>query len=135
MLTQTRTGIYSFTFHRRGHEGSIYYVFLKSKSRIFCIYFYFLFFLFFFFRPVKIISLILSRANHKVGRKREIPQQNHLTTRMQNLATRARLEPQRCDDERFRALKISSLNHSATGTTYIHYFFITIFDTSASHFF
>ena len=37
-------------------------------------------------RPEKIISLILSQANRKVGRKREIPEKNHLTTRKQNLA-------------------------------------------------
>ena len=36
-------------------------------------------------RPVKIISIILSRANRKMGRKREI-EKNHLTTRKQNLA-------------------------------------------------
>ena len=45
---------------------------------------------FFFFlwvlRTVKIISLILSRVNRKVRRKREIPEKNHLTTRKQNLA-------------------------------------------------
>ena len=47
-------------------------------------------FLFLFFirilRPVKVISLILSRVNCKVGRKREIPEKNNLTTRKQNLA-------------------------------------------------
>ena len=37
-------------------------------------------------RPVKIISFILSRFNRKVGRKREIPEKSHLTTRKQNLA-------------------------------------------------
>ena len=37
-------------------------------------------------RPVKIISLILSRADCKVGRKLEIPEKNHLDTRKQNLA-------------------------------------------------
>ena len=31
-------------------------------------------------RPVKIISLILSRVNRKVGRKREIPEKNQFTT-------------------------------------------------------
>ena len=44
---------------------------------------------FFFFiwglRLLKIISLILSRVNHKMGRKREIPQKIHLTTCKQNL--------------------------------------------------
>ena len=33
-----------------------------------------------------IISLILSRVNRKVGRKRDIPEKNHITTRKQNLA-------------------------------------------------
>ena len=37
-------------------------------------------------RPVKIISLILSRVNRKMGRKREIREKNRLTTRKQNLA-------------------------------------------------
>ena len=36
--------------------------------------------------PVKIISLILSRVNQKVGRKPEIPEKKHLTARKQNLA-------------------------------------------------
>ena len=36
--------------------------------------------------PVKIILLILSRIKCKVGRKWEIPEKNHLTTRKQNLA-------------------------------------------------
>ena len=50
---------------------------------------FFLSFLFFFIiwvlRPVKIISLILSWVNHKVGQKWEIPEKNYLTTRKQNL--------------------------------------------------
>ena len=37
-------------------------------------------------RPIKIISLISSRVNRKVGWKREIPKKKHLTTRKQNLA-------------------------------------------------
>ena len=40
----------------------------------------------FFFFFIWIISLILSRVNRKVGRKREIPKKKHLTTRKQNLA-------------------------------------------------
>ena len=45
-------------------------------------------------RPVKIISLILSRINLKAGRKREIPEKHHLTTRkLVSHMTRARLEP------------------------------------------
>ena len=36
--------------------------------------------------PVKIISLNLSQVNHKLGRKRENPEKNHLTTHKQNLA-------------------------------------------------
>ena len=42
--------------------------------------------LFFTARPIKIISLILSQANHKLRRKQKIPEKNHLTTRKQNLA-------------------------------------------------
>ena len=40
-------------------------------------------------RPVKIISLILSRVNREVGRKRGIPEKNHLNIHKQNLACRA----------------------------------------------
>ena len=36
-------------------------------------------------RPVKIIALIVSRANREVGHNREIPEKKHLTTRKQNL--------------------------------------------------
>ena len=43
-------------------------------------------FLFGFYAAVKIISPILSRVNHKMGRKREIPEKKHLNTRQQNLA-------------------------------------------------
>ena len=35
-------------------------------------------------RPVKIISIILSRVNHKVGQQQEIPEKKYLTTRKQN---------------------------------------------------
>ena len=35
---------------------------------------------------VNIISLILSRVNCKIGRKREIPEKHHLTSHKQNLA-------------------------------------------------
>ena len=72
-------------------------------------------------RPVKIISFILSRVIHKVGWKREIPDKNHLTTRKQNLSCLTWPELgsnlQEWDDERFRTLKISVLNHSATVAT------------------
>ena len=54
------------------------------KSSFFFLFFFFFFF--FFLRPVKIISHILSRVIRKVGRKREIRDKNHLTTRKQNLA-------------------------------------------------
>ena len=37
-------------------------------------------------QPVKIISLILSQVNRKVGRKQEIPEKSHLNTCKQNLA-------------------------------------------------
>ena len=71
-------------------------------------------------RSVKIISVVLSRVNRKVGRKREIPKKNHFTTYKQNLAclmrdTELGSNPQRWDDEQFRALKFSDLNHSTTG--------------------
>ena len=41
------------------------------------------------------VSLISSRVSHKVGRKREIPEKNHLTRRtwLVSHVTRARLEP------------------------------------------
>ena len=66
-------------------------------------------------QPVKIISIILSW----VGRKREIPEKKHLTTCKQNLAHLTWPELgsnlQRWDDGLFWALKISILNHLATG--------------------
>ena len=75
-------------------------------------------------RPITIISLSLSRVNHKVGRKREIPEKKHLTTRKQNLAClmwpKLGLNPQRWEDEQFRVLKISALNHSNTGAAWKH---------------
>ena len=37
-------------------------------------------------RPLNIISLILSRVNHYVGLKREIPEKKHLTTRKLGLS-------------------------------------------------
>ena len=46
------------------------------------------------------------------------PRENHLTTRKQNLShlsSELGSSPQLRDDERFRALKNSVLNHSATG--------------------
>ena len=80
-------------------------------------------------RPVEIISLILNRINRKVGRKREISEKKKkkkkkktLDHRKQNLASltcdRVRLETTAVwDGERFRALKIGGLNHSATEAT------------------
>ena len=54
-----------------------------------------------------------------LGRKQEISEKNHLTTPKQNLACLTCAErgsnAQQWDDEQFRALKISSLNHSAMG--------------------
>ena len=37
-------------------------------------------------RHVKVISFILSRINCKAGRKREVAEKTHLTTRKQNLS-------------------------------------------------
>ena len=58
------------------------------------------FFIMWVLQPVKIISLILSRVNRKVGWKWEIPEKNHLTphpnasrTWFVSHMTRARLEP------------------------------------------
>ena len=48
--------------------------------------FIFIFFFILVLQSVKIISLILSRFNRKVGRKREIPEKKHLTTHKHNLA-------------------------------------------------
>ena len=58
---------------------------------------------------------ILSRVNRKVGLKREIPEKKHLTTRKQNMWPNRGSNTLRWGDERFRSLKISGLNHSATG--------------------
>ena len=77
-------------------------------------------------RPVKIISLILSRVNRKVGRKREIPEKKHLDHPPAELGL-SHIWPEigsnspRWDDERFRALKLSDLNHSAMGTAVSEY--------------
>ena len=54
----------------------------RKQSCVFSfIYFFFIWVLW----PIKIISLILSWFNHKVGRKWEISEKKHLTTRKQNL--------------------------------------------------
>ena len=50
-----------------------------------------LFFIIWVLLPVNNISLILSRVNRKMGRKREIPEKNHMTTRKQNLACLTRM--------------------------------------------
>ena len=60
--------------------------------------------------PVKIISLILSRVNRLLGRKQAIPEK-----KTPDMWPELGSNPQRRDDKRFRALKISGLNHSATG--------------------
>ena len=95
-----------------------------SINTFFGVWCFFLSMLLFFFwrvlRPLKISSLILSQFNRKVGWKWEIPEKIHLTTHKQNLACLTRVSergsnPQRWDDKRFRALKISILNHLATG--------------------
>ena len=43
------------------------------------------------------------------------PEKKHLTTRKQNMQSELGSNPQRWDDEWFRVLKISGLNHLATG--------------------
>ena len=67
--------------------------------------------------------LILSRVSRKVWQKQEIPVINHLTTHKQKFGLshmwpELGSNPQRWDDEQFRALKISVLNHSATGAPF-----------------
>ena len=73
-------------------------------------------------RTVKIVSLILSRVNRKVGQKWEIPEKkpsDHLQTELglSHMWPELGSNPQRWDDERFRVLKINYLNQSATGDT------------------
>ena len=51
----------------------------------------------------------------EVGWKQEIPEKKHLTTHKQNIWPDLGSNPQRWDDEWFRALKICDLNHLATG--------------------
>ena len=76
------------------------------------LFFFIFFFIIWVLWPVNITSLILSWVNRKVGWKRKIPEKNHLTTHKQNLAClELGSNPQRWDDKRFRALKISGLNH------------------------
>ena len=72
--------------------------------------------------PVKIISLILSRINRKVGQKWEIPREKTLDHLQAELGLpHIWLEPQQWDDDQFKVLKISILNHSATGAA--HFWF------------
>ena len=71
-------------------------------------------------RPVKIISLILSWVNCKVGAKTGDPWEKPLDNPQEELGLshtcpELGLKPQGWDDERFTALKISILDHSATG--------------------
>ena len=84
-----------------------------------------LFFFIWILQPVKIISLILWQINRLMGRKWEITEKNHMTTHKQNFAYLAwpklGSNPQRWDDKWFRALKISGLNHSATGAAPLFY--------------
>ena len=65
----------------------------KKTATRFLQYFWFGFFFILVLRPVKIISLILGRVNHKVGWKWEIPEKKHLITR--------KLEPTAVSDFRF----------------------------------
>ena len=68
---------------------------------------------------VKIISLIFSPVNHKVGRKQEIPKKKtpgHMQAELGlSHVAWARFKPTWSDDEQFRALKIIVLHHSAKG--------------------
>ena len=70
-------------------------------------------------QSVKIISLILSRVNRKLGRKWEISEENHQTTRKQNLTclTWPKLgsNPQAWADERFRTSLLTSLTTRPRG--------------------
>ena len=54
--------------------------FVSKLSKFLFIYFIWV------LRPIKIILLIMSRVNRKVGRQREIPEKKHLASRKQNLA-------------------------------------------------
>ena len=79
-------------------------------------FFYFIWVL----RPVKIISLILNRVNRLVEAKTGDPWEktpDHMQAELglYYMWLELGLNPQRWDDERFRALKISGFNHSATG--------------------
>ena len=77
-------------------------------------------------RPVKIISLFLSRVNQKVGAKMgDLREKLGLSHMWPELGSKGS-NPQRWDDERFRVLKINNLNHSATGAArnscdHLHY--------------
>ena len=71
-------------YSRREAGASMYFGHI-SRCVFFCFCFFFV--VFFFgggvIRPVNIISLILSRVSRKMGRRREIPEKNHLITRKQ----------------------------------------------------
>ena len=72
--------------------------------------------------PVKIISLILSsqlKGGAKTGDPRESPPDHpQAELGLSHMWPERGLSPQLWDDERFRALKISGLNHSAKGAPY-----------------
>ena len=57
----------------------------KILAKLLNYYSYYYYFFSWVLGPVNITSFILSRVNRKVGRKQEIPEQNHLTTRKKNL--------------------------------------------------
>ena len=74
-------------------------------------------------RPVKIISLILSRISRKVGRKWEIPEKktpDHQQTELglSHMWPELGSNPQPWDDKPFRVLKISAFNQSTMGAAF-----------------
>ena len=74
------------------------------------------FFFLFIWVLVKIISLILSRQS--LGGVKTVPREKpphhpQAELRLSLMWPKLGSNPQQCDDERFRALKISSLNNSA----------------------
>ena len=100
--------------------GQFYWFSRLAISMCVCGFYLVAFVCCFVLRPVKIILLILSRSNRKVGRKREILEKKkhdhpQAEIGLSHIWPELGLNPQRWDDERFKAQKISVLNHSATG--------------------
>ena len=92
---------------------------------MFADYRWYIYFCIWVFRSVKIILLILSRVNRKVGRKRDIHKKSHLITCKQNLAcltcdpSRTHRAEMTSDLERQRLAALTTQPRGAAGVVYM----------------